>query len=142
MSARLAERRAPHPSAGSLRDGHRRARRCEDLEASTLPRLPLQGADEGEDPLRTAQREAVEETGLERGLGTPKLLLTHFLHSGPRLPLNKVGLHFDGDWLTADQLDRIHLDPAEQAPGPTRHPARCRHRLCHRTHTRTTPPPP
>ncbi|MFJ9183528.1 NUDIX hydrolase [Streptomyces anulatus] len=48
----------------------------------------------GEDPLQTALRETVEETGLELGLDTPTLLLTHFLHSGPRLPLNKVGLIF------------------------------------------------
>ncbi|AJE81563.1 hypothetical protein SLNWT_1187 [Streptomyces albus] len=67
----------------------------------------------GEDPLQTARREAVEETCLELGLGTPKLLLTHFLHAGPSLPLNKVGLIFDGGRLTADQLDRIRLDPAE-----------------------------
>ncbi|MEW2163763.1 NUDIX domain-containing protein [Streptomyces sp. NPDC007084] len=67
----------------------------------------------GEDPLQTAQREAVEETGLGLGLNTPKLLLTHFLHAGPRMPLNKVGLIFDGGRLTVDQLGRIRLDPAE-----------------------------
>ncbi|MFE5604185.1 NUDIX domain-containing protein [Streptomyces coelicoflavus] len=67
----------------------------------------------GEDPLQTAQREAVEETGLELGLDTPRLLLTHFVHAGPRLPLNKLGLVFDGGHLTADQLGRILLDPAE-----------------------------
>ncbi|MFJ3185304.1 NUDIX domain-containing protein [Streptomyces halstedii] len=67
----------------------------------------------GEDPLQTARRETVEETGLELGPGTPKLLLTHFLHTGPRLPLNKVGFIFDGGRLSADQLHRIRLDPAE-----------------------------
>ncbi|MGW4882654.1 NUDIX domain-containing protein [Streptomyces sp. NPDC004262] len=67
----------------------------------------------GEDPLRTAQREAVEETGLELGLDEPRLLLTHFLHAGPRMPLNRVGLIFDGGRLTADQLARIRIDPAE-----------------------------
>ncbi|WP_242432776.1 NUDIX domain-containing protein [Streptomyces sp. Root1310] len=60
----------------------------------------------GEDPLQTVRREAVEETGLELGLDTPKLLLTHFLHAGPCLPLNKVGLIFDGGRLTAGQLGR------------------------------------
>ncbi|MFD5443669.1 MULTISPECIES: NUDIX domain-containing protein [Streptomyces] len=67
----------------------------------------------GEDPLQTARRETVEETGLELGLDSPKLLLTHFLHTGPRLPLNKVGFIFNGGRLSADQLDRIRLDPAE-----------------------------
>lgn len=41
------------------------------------------------------------------------MLLTHFLHAGPRLPLNKVGFIFDGGRLTTDQLRRIRLDPAE-----------------------------
>ncbi|MFG2429548.1 NUDIX domain-containing protein [Streptomyces sp. NPDC048590] len=67
----------------------------------------------GEDPLQTARREAVEETGLELAPDTPPLLLTHFLHAGPHQPLNKVGLVFDGGQLTADQLCRIRLDPAE-----------------------------
>lgn len=67
----------------------------------------------GEDPLQTARRETVEETGLELGVGTPTLLLTHFLHAGPAQPLNKVGLIFDGGRLTAAQLARIRLDPAE-----------------------------
>ncbi|CAM5458536.1 hypothetical protein STENM327S_08172 [Streptomyces tendae] len=67
----------------------------------------------GQDPLQTARRETVEETGLELTLNTPPLLLTHFVHAGPRQPLNKVGLIFDGGQLTADQLDRIRLDPAE-----------------------------
>ncbi|MER6849873.1 hypothetical protein AB0A81_10265 [Streptomyces flaveolus] len=55
----------------------------------------------------------VEETGLELGPDAPRLLLTHFVHAGPSMPLNKVGLVFDGGQLTADQLDRIRLDPAE-----------------------------
>ncbi|MZD08515.1 NUDIX domain-containing protein [Streptomyces sp. SID5785] len=67
----------------------------------------------GEDPLRTALRETLEETGLELGARAPKLLLTHFLPAGPRVPLNKLGLVFDGGRLTADQLGRIRLDPGE-----------------------------
>jgi ASC-1-like (ASCH) protein/8-oxo-dGTP pyrophosphatase MutT (NUDIX family) len=67
----------------------------------------------GEDPLRTARREAVEETGLPLGLGAPALLMTHFLHAGPRLPLNKVGFVFDGGRLSDGELARIRLDPAE-----------------------------
>ncbi|GGU55817.1 hypothetical protein GCM10010211_20790 [Streptomyces albospinus] len=67
----------------------------------------------GEDPLQTALRETVEETGLQLGLETPWLLMTHFLHAGPRMPLNKMGLIFDGGRLTADQLRCIRLDPAE-----------------------------
>lgn len=67
----------------------------------------------GEDPLGTARRETVEETGLEPAREEPRLLLTHFLHAGPRTPLNRVGLVFDGGRLTADQLRRVRLDPAE-----------------------------
>jgi ASC-1-like (ASCH) protein/8-oxo-dGTP pyrophosphatase MutT (NUDIX family) len=67
----------------------------------------------GEDPLQTARREALEETGLHLTQEAPRLLLTHFLHAGPRQPLNKIGLIFDGGRLTADQLARIRLDPAE-----------------------------
>ncbi|MGW1728979.1 NUDIX domain-containing protein [Streptomyces sp. NPDC002306] len=67
----------------------------------------------GEDPLQTARRETVEETSLNLGQDTPTLLLTHFLHAGPHLPLNKVGLIFDGGRLTAEHLARIRLDPAE-----------------------------
>ncbi|WP_320783540.1 NUDIX domain-containing protein [Streptomyces sp. CRN 30] len=67
----------------------------------------------GEDPLRTARREALGETGLELGLDTPRLLLTHFVHAGAGAPLNKMGLVFDGGRLDADQLGRIRLDPAE-----------------------------
>src|SRR5690606_3833695 len=40
----------------------------------------------GEAPLLSARLVAIEETGLELGLGTPRLRLTHFLHAGPRLP--------------------------------------------------------
>lgn len=67
----------------------------------------------GEGPLQTARREAVKETGLNLGPATPRLLLTHFLHAGPRQPLNKRGVVFDGSRLTADQLGRIRLDPTE-----------------------------
>ncbi|MEU3730122.1 NUDIX domain-containing protein [Streptomyces sp. NPDC033538] len=97
-----------------IRDEHDRPIQLRSVYGSRLWQFPGGNLDAlGEDPLQTARREAVEETGLELGLGTPKLLLTHFLHAGPRLPLNKVGFVFDGGRLSADQLDRIRLDPAE-----------------------------
>ncbi|MFD4613125.1 NUDIX domain-containing protein [Streptomyces sp. NPDC058440] len=97
-----------------IRDEHDRPVQLRSVYGSRLWQFPGGNLDApGEDPLQTALREAVEETGLELGLHTPKLLLTHFLHAGPRQPLNKVGLIFDGGRLTADQLGRIRLDPAE-----------------------------
>ncbi|MFE9503323.1 NUDIX domain-containing protein [Streptomyces anthocyanicus] len=97
-----------------IRDEHDRPIQLRSVYGSRLWQFPGGNLDApGEDPLQTARREAIEETGLELGLDTPKLLLTHFLHAGPRLPLNKVGLIFDGGRLTADQLGRIRLDPAE-----------------------------
>ncbi|WP_408992170.1 NUDIX domain-containing protein [Streptomyces sp. 1268] len=97
-----------------IRDEHDRPIQLRSVYGSRLWQFPGGNLDApGEDPLQTARRETVEETGLELGLDTPKLLLTHFLHTGPRLPLNKVGLVFDGGQLTADQLGRIRLDPAE-----------------------------
>ncbi|MFF7733495.1 NUDIX domain-containing protein [Streptomyces sp. NPDC007984] len=97
-----------------IRDEHDRPVQLRSVYGSRLWQFPGGNLDApGEDPLQTALREAVEETGLELALTTPPLLLTHFLHAGPRQPLNKVGLIFDGGRLTADQLDRIRLDPAE-----------------------------
>ncbi|MFI0242534.1 NUDIX domain-containing protein [Streptomyces sp. NPDC016845] len=70
---------------------------------------------DGEDPLATARRETLEETGLGLSLAQeqPRLLLAHYLHVGPRRPLQKVEFVFDGGRLTADQLKRIRLDPLE-----------------------------
>ncbi|MGW1007326.1 methyltransferase [Streptomyces sp. NPDC002520] len=97
-----------------IRDEDDRPVQLRSVYGSRLWQFPGGNLDaQGEDPLRTARREAVEETGLELGLENPKLLLTHFLHASPRMPLNKVGLIFDGGRLTADQLRRIRLDPAE-----------------------------
>ncbi|KUN36163.1 NUDIX hydrolase [Streptomyces olivochromogenes] len=97
-----------------VRDEHDRPVQLRSVYGSRLWQFPGGNLDaQGEDPLQTAQREAVEETGLELGLEMPRLLLTHFLHAGPRMPLNKVGLIFDGGRLSGDQLRRIHLDPAE-----------------------------
>ncbi|MET9507766.1 methyltransferase [Streptomyces flavidovirens] len=97
-----------------IRDEHDRPIQLRSVYGSRLWQFPGGNLDtQGEDPLQTAQREAIEETGLELGLGAPKLLLTHFLHVGPRLPLNKVGFIFDGGRLTADQLQHIRLAPAE-----------------------------
>ncbi|MFH9612897.1 NUDIX domain-containing protein [Streptomyces pratensis] len=97
-----------------IRDEHDRPIQLRSVYGSRLWQFPGGNLDApGEDPLQTARRETVEETGLELVLNTPKLLLTHFLHAGPRQPLNKVGLIFDGGRLTADQLGRIRLDPAE-----------------------------
>jgi len=97
-----------------VRDEDDRPVQLRSVYGSRLWQFPGGNLDaQGEDPLQTARREAVEETGLDLGLQAPKLLLTHFLHAGPRMPLNKMGLIFDGGRLTADQLRRIHLDPAE-----------------------------
>lgn len=97
-----------------IRDEHHRPVQLRSVYGSRLWQFPGGDLDAlGEDPLQTARREAVEETGLELGLDAPKLLLTHFLHAGPRQPLNKVGLIFDGGRLTTDQLGQIRLDPAE-----------------------------
>jgi 8-oxo-dGTP pyrophosphatase MutT (NUDIX family) len=97
-----------------IRDEHDRPVQLRSVYASRRWQFPGGNLDaHGEDPLQTARREAVEETGLELGLETPRLLLTHFLHAGPRMPLNKVGLIFDGGRIGTDQLRRIRLDPAE-----------------------------
>jgi len=97
-----------------IRDEHDRPVQLRSVYGARLWQFPGGNLDApGEDPLQTARREAVEETGLELALNAPILLLTHFLHAGPRLPLNKMGLIFDGGRLTAEQLGRIRLDPAE-----------------------------
>ncbi|MFI8093410.1 NUDIX domain-containing protein [Streptomyces sp. NPDC086080] len=117
MTAEEYARTVPHHTVYGclyIRDEHDRPVQLRSVYGSRLWQFPGGNLDApGEDPLQTARREAVEETGLELGLGTPRLLLTHFLHAGPRLPLNKVGLIFDGGRLTADRLGRIRLDPAE-----------------------------
>lgn len=97
-----------------VRDEHDRPIQLRSVYGTRDWQLPGGNLDTlGEDPLETARREAVEETGLEMDLDAPELLLTHFLHAGPRLPLSKVGFVFDGGRLTTDQLRRIRLDPAE-----------------------------
>ncbi|MGW7067101.1 methyltransferase [Streptomyces sp. NPDC054855] len=97
-----------------IRDEHDRPIQLRSVYGSRHWQFPGGNLDaQGEDPLQTARREAIEETGLELGLGAPKLLLTHFLHAGPRMPLNKVGFVFDGGRLTAEQLRHIRLDPSE-----------------------------
>ncbi|MER6033962.1 NUDIX domain-containing protein [Streptomyces sp. NPDC001835] len=107
---------APHHTVYGclyLRDEHDRPVQLRSVYGSRLWQFPGGNLDTGEDPFETARREAVEETGLDIGPETPKVLLTHFLHAGPRLPLNKVGFVFDGGRLTPDQLRRIRLDPTE-----------------------------
>ncbi|MFJ4973677.1 NUDIX domain-containing protein [Streptomyces sp. NPDC088755] len=75
-----------------IRDEHDRPIQLRSVYGSRLWQFPGGNLDaSGEDPLQTARREAVEEAGLELAPNTPPLLLTHFLHAGPRLPLNKVG---------------------------------------------------
>ncbi|MER6526626.1 NUDIX domain-containing protein [Streptomyces sp. NPDC001508] len=97
-----------------IRDERDRPVQLRSVYGSRLWQFPGGNLDvQTEDPLQTARREAVEETGLELGQDAPRLLLTHFVHAGPRLPLNKVGLIFDGGQLATGQLDRIRLDPTE-----------------------------
>ncbi|MFE0353323.1 NUDIX domain-containing protein [Streptomyces nigra] len=67
-----------------IRDEHDRPVQLRSVYGSRLWQFPGGNLDAaGEDPLQTARREAVEETGLELDRKTPKLLLTHFLHAGP-----------------------------------------------------------
>ncbi|MEU3299800.1 NUDIX hydrolase [Streptomyces sp. NPDC006678] len=75
--------------------------------------FPGGNTDAGEVPLETACREAAEETGLKLVQRPSRLLLTHYLHPGPRWPMGKIGFIFDGGNLTSDQLRGIRLDPAE-----------------------------
>ncbi|MFJ5270971.1 methyltransferase domain-containing protein [Streptomyces sp. NPDC088358] len=97
-----------------VRDEHDRPVQLRSVYGSRLWHFPGGNLDtQGEDPVQTARREAVEETGLALGPETPRLLLTHFLHAGPLLALNKIGFIFDGGRLTSDQLRRIRLDPSE-----------------------------
>ncbi|MET8590502.1 NUDIX hydrolase [Streptomyces sp. NPDC005078] len=97
-----------------IRDEHDRPIQLRSVYGSRLWQFPGGNLHtQRENPLQTAQREAIEETGLELDLDALKVLLTHFLHAGPRMPLNKVGFIFDGGRLTADQLRHIRLDPAE-----------------------------
>ncbi|SEG87294.1 ASC-1 homology (ASCH) domain-containing protein [Actinacidiphila yanglinensis] len=104
-----------HTAYGCLyvRDEHDRPVQLRSVYGSRQWQFPGGNTDTGEDPLGTARREAVEETGLALGLGRPRLLLTHYLHPGPEWPVGKIGFVFDGGTLTAEQLARIRLDPGE-----------------------------
>ncbi|MFB7403254.1 NUDIX domain-containing protein [Streptomyces rubiginosohelvolus] len=117
MTAEAYAQTVPHHTVYGclyIRDEQDRPVQLRSVYGSRLWQFPGGNLDApDEDPLQTARREAVEETCLELGLGTPTLLLTHFLHAGPSLPLNKVGFIFDGGRLSADQLGQIRLDPAE-----------------------------
>ncbi|MGW1196607.1 NUDIX domain-containing protein [Streptomyces sp. NPDC002536] len=66
---------------------------------------------ENESPFDTAVRECREETGIIF-TGQPKLLAV-FWQSVGQWPVAKLGFAFDGGQLTADELDRIALDPDE-----------------------------
>ncbi|MFE9921481.1 NUDIX domain-containing protein [Streptomyces sp. NPDC005774] len=96
-----------------VRDALDRPVQLRSVYGNRLWQFPGGNTDTGEDPLETARREAVEETGLELGNGTPRLLLTHYLLPGPFWPMGKVGLIFDGGNLTDGQLRSIRPDPAE-----------------------------
>ncbi|MFF7796367.1 methyltransferase domain-containing protein [Streptomyces olivaceus] len=96
-----------------VRDADDRPVQLRSVYGKRLWQFPGGISDAGEDPLGTARREAVEETGLALGPGRPRLLLTHYLHPGPRWPMGKIGFVFDGGNLTPGQLRRIRLDPQE-----------------------------
>ncbi|WP_327352764.1 methyltransferase domain-containing protein [Streptomyces sp. NBC_01304] len=97
-----------------IRDEHDRPVQLRSVYGNRLWQFPGGNNDNiAEGPLQTAQRETTEEIGLELGQGTPRLLLTHYLHPGPRLALGKIGFIFDGGQLSSEQLRQIRLDPAE-----------------------------
>jgi 8-oxo-dGTP pyrophosphatase MutT (NUDIX family) len=96
-----------------VRDEHDRPVQLRSVYGNRLWQIPGGITDASEDPLETARRETAEETGLDLGQGAPRLLLTHYLHPGPRWPLGKIGFIFDGGRLTSEQLHRFRLDPAE-----------------------------
>lgn len=96
-----------------VRDADDRPVQLRSVYGKRLWQFPGGISDAGEDPLETARREAVEETGLALGPGQPRLLLAHYLHPGPRWPMGKIGFVFDGGNLTPGQLRRIRLDPQE-----------------------------
>ncbi|MFD7016656.1 methyltransferase [Streptomyces sp. NPDC059928] len=96
-----------------VRDEHDRPVQLRSVYGSRPWQFPGGNTDAGEDPLETARREAVEETGLHLGQGRPRLLLSHYIHPGPRWPMGKIGFVFDGGTLAPEQLRRIRLDPTE-----------------------------
>ena len=96
-----------------LRDAHDRPVLLRSVHGTRPWQFPGGDLDAGEDPLRTARRETREETGLDLGGAAPRLLLTHYLTSGPASRLAKVGFVFDGGRLTADRLRCVRLDPGE-----------------------------
>ncbi|SEO93673.1 ASC-1 homology (ASCH) domain-containing protein [Actinacidiphila rubida] len=106
---------APHSAYGCLyvRDEHDRPLQLRTVYGSRQWQFPGGTVEPGEDPLTAARRETVEETGLELGHGSPRLLLTHYLRPDPGWPMGGVGFIFDGGQLTPEQLRHIRLDPTE-----------------------------
>ncbi|MFD9495819.1 NUDIX domain-containing protein [Streptomyces sp. NPDC060005] len=113
--SQYAETLPHHTMYGGLyvRDDHDRPVQLRSVHGSRPWQFPGGDLDVGEDPLQTAHRETFEETGLELDADTPRLLMVHFLRTSTRTSLDKAGLIFDGGRLSADQLRRIRLDPAE-----------------------------
>ncbi|MEU2263839.1 NUDIX domain-containing protein [Streptomyces sp. NPDC019645] len=116
MSPEAYVQTVPHHTVYScfyVRDDHDRPVQLRSVYGDRPWQLPGRNTDAGEDPLETARRETAEETGLQLGQDQPRLLLTHYLHPGPRWPMGKVGFIFDGGTLSTEQLRQIRLDPAE-----------------------------
>ncbi|MGW7362671.1 NUDIX domain-containing protein [Streptomyces sp. NPDC054841] len=116
MSPEACVQTVPHHTVYScfyVRDDRDRPAMLRSVYGGRPWQFPGGNSDAGEYPLQTARRETAEETGLELGQGQPRLLLTHYLHPGPRWPMGKIGFIFDGGSLSPEQLRQIRVDPAE-----------------------------
>ncbi|MDX2565103.1 NUDIX hydrolase [Streptomyces sp. TX20-6-3] len=81
--------------------------------------LPGGLADHGEDPLTTALREVVEETGLVLPPELP-VLTVEFMPASSDWPQPKIGIVFDGGRLPTAKLAQVRRNPHEHDHFDTR----------------------